>query len=61
MTDPQQEPVEYQENVEQERVVTTEKWGEENKLPQEKGEEYWSDVSDENREEDGGAATGGNA
>ena len=51
--------VEYQENVAQESVVDNDKWGEQNKSADEQRPEFWSNATDENAEEDAGAATGG--
>ncbi|WP_027481313.1 hypothetical protein [Deinococcus pimensis] len=41
---------ESRDNVPQERVQDNENWGARNRLPEERGEDYWEDVTDQNRE-----------
>lgn len=43
---------ESEDNVEQERVQDNPNWGAQNQLPEERGQDYWEDVTDQNREPD---------
>ncbi|PYE55368.1 hypothetical protein [Deinococcus yavapaiensis] len=47
MTEPQDRS---EDNVPQEQVQDNPNWGGDKKLPEQDGQEYWEDVTDENRE-----------